>query len=116
MKIETIEIPSINATIDYIVGQNAQDNHDIIDDAADDDIWFHVDNRSSCHVIAKLTENFKRKEMRYIIKQGAVLCKKHSYPNIKNLPIISTKIKHLIKTDIPGQVITKPELHSIITI
>ena len=110
MKTEDIIIHTINENVTFIVGKNAQDNTSIILNATPDDIWFHVNNKSSCHVIALLSDlNIKipRKNMKYIVKQGALLCKQHSYPSEKNLDIIYTKVKNIETTDIPGQVHTK---------
>lgn len=114
MKTQSILIPSINKTIEYTIGQNAQDNHDIIDNALENDMWFHINNKPSCHIIASIPDDIKRKEMKYIIKQGAVLCKQYSYPAVKNLEIVYTKIKNITKTEKIGQVIPNPV--SIITI
>ena len=69
MKTQSILIHSINKTIEYTIGQNAQDNHDIIDDALENDMWFHINNKPSCHIIASIPDDIKRKEMKYIIKQ-----------------------------------------------
>jgi hypothetical protein len=34
-------IDAIKANIEFRVGQNAQDNFDLIDDSGPDDLWFH---------------------------------------------------------------------------
>lgn len=114
MREESVVIPSINRTIVFKIGKNAKDNHDIIDEASGDDMWFHVDERTSCHIIASIPEDITRKEMKYIIKQGAVLCKKYSYPNIKKLGINYARIKNVTKTEVPGEVIVKEESKIVI--
>lgn len=103
-----ITIPKLNIEVEFVVGKNAQDNFDIIDDAEPHHIWFHIEGHSSCHVIAKLEEPLDRKNVKYVIKQGAVLCKQHSKQNNqKNIPIVYTNIENVSKSDTPGSVIIK---------
>lgn len=97
--IKTINIPAINDTITYYIGKNAIGNFEIIDMANDTDMWFHVADKPSCHVIACLPNKIKRNDMRYIIKIGAMLCK-HKDNDI----IIYTFINNIKKTDIIGMV------------
>jgi predicted ribosome quality control (RQC) complex YloA/Tae2 family protein len=107
MKSETIVVSSIEIT--YNIGVSAQDNFDLIDASSPQDIWFHVQDLPSCHVVVVMPENEKldKNKMRTIIKQGAVICKKHSkYASHKNLPMIYTKIENIQKTDTIGSVVT----------
>ena len=105
-----IYIPMINEEIQFIVGKNAEDNFTIIDEANEEDIWFHLKDQSSCHVIAKINNNYNKKELRYILKQGCILCKSNSKcKNIQSIAVIYTKIKNVIKTDTLGSVIVKNE-------
>ena len=107
MKTETVFISAMEIT--YNIGVSAQDNVDLIDASCHQDIWFHVEGLPSCHVVAVIPENEKldKKKMRAIIKQGAVICKKHSkYASYKNLPIIYTNIEHVQKTPTLGSVFT----------
>jgi predicted ribosome quality control (RQC) complex YloA/Tae2 family protein len=109
---KTIHIPQIQGGIDiqYLIGENAKDNFRIIDLAKSSDIWFHVYEKSSCHIIAVLPSGvaLHKKEIQYIVKQGAVLCKQHSrYASDKKVTIIYTTIDQVIKTNIPGMVETR---------
>lgn len=113
MKTEVISIPSIKCDITFTIGQNADENDQIIDTACSNDIWFHVDNKKSCHVIATVPDNFDRKNLKYIISQGAVLCKKHSYPKEKSLPIVFTRVKNIQKTNTPGMVFIPEDCKSV---
>ena len=100
-----ITIPKLNIEVEFVIGKNAKENFDIIDDAEDHHIWFHIHNAPSCHVIAKLDEELYKKDFKYVVKQGAVLCKQHSkFNNKKNVEIVYTIIKHVHKTDIVGSV------------
>ena len=108
MKQITRYIDSVKADITFTIGGNAQENFDIIDASGPDDIWFHLDNLPSEHVIASLPEgaNLDKKQILKIATQGAVLCKQHSkYASQKNLSIIYTRIKDIMKTEKIGCVI-----------
>ena len=137
MKIKTIVLQGKSKEVTFLVGTCAQDNFDAIDISQPDDIWFHVKDFSSCHVIARVSctasvykgdrelsgdnllsqdnakmpegEKLDKKIMRHIIKQGALLCKQESkYRAVKNLEIIYTKLKNVQKTNIVGSVIANP--------
>tara|TARA_B110000091_G_C13767518_1_gene455101 strand:- start:49 stop:399 length:351 start_codon:yes stop_codon:yes gene_type:complete len=104
---KTVHIPAISEDIVYTIGKSAQENFDIIDDAEPTDLWFHVEGHSSSHVIATLEQKYDRKELKYIVKQGAILCKQHSrYSSNKNVDVIYTFIENVHKTKIPGSVTT----------
>ena len=108
-KTEEMFIQGLNQEITFYVGKSAEGNFDIIDNAKADDLWFHVDNESSCHVIASIPETLNRKDVRYIVKQGAILCKQNSRFKASKIKtnIIYTKVKDVEKTDIPGRVVVK---------
>lgn len=110
-------------TVRYIIGDNDRENHDIIKMSNEDDIWVHIKELPSCHVIACIPsqndtgiENKKRyKEVvRKAIRQGGVLCRQYSKNTIKKnglsktkVDMISYHIRNLECTNIPGQVITQ---------
>jgi predicted ribosome quality control (RQC) complex YloA/Tae2 family protein len=107
MKKEIVYFPQININIEYSIGKNDKDNFTIIDNSKPNDMWFHLDEHPSCHVIASLPEIIDKKEMKYIVKKGALLCKENSkYKSEKDLPVIYTNIKNIIKTEKIGTVIT----------
>jgi predicted ribosome quality control (RQC) complex YloA/Tae2 family protein len=54
MRIVTKYIDAVKDNIEFRVGQNAKDNFDIIDHSGPDDIWFHISQQSSCHVVATI--------------------------------------------------------------
>ncbi len=91
--------------ITFYIGKNAYNNYDIINKAKNTDIWFHIDNRPSAHVIAVIPDDLNKKDLQYIIKQGACICKAQSkYKSEKNLSIVYTTIENITKTDIIGSV------------
>ena len=108
MRIQEIYIEKLKSSIEFVVGQNAKDNFEIIDASSPDDMWFHVEGKPSGHVIAKIQEvsTVGKKELSAIVKQGAVLCKSISkYAAEKNLTIVYTRVKDITKTNVPGSVL-----------
>ena len=133
MRIVTRYIPSCDETVVYKVGKNAKNNFEIIDESHPEDIWFHLSNDSSCHVIAVMNfdhynnihngvtdpeqmnlrykfklEDLNNKQKTQIIKQGALICKQYSnkYKSQKNVEVIYTNIENVSKTNIVGSVLT----------
>jgi predicted ribosome quality control (RQC) complex YloA/Tae2 family protein len=102
-------IQGLNIT--FYIGKCAAGNFDIIDLAEENDIWFHINNESSAHVIASIPEIVDKKNIKYIIKQGAILCKQHSRfkTSKQSVSIVFTKVKYVTKTTIPGTVIITEE-------
>lgn len=109
MKKEIIDFKDFEVI--YLIGQNAKENFDVIDESSEDDLWFHSKDESSCHVVALLPFNivFEKNEKDMIIKHGALLCKinTNKLNNLKNVPIIYTEIKNITKTKQKGAVITQ---------
>lgn len=91
---------------EYIIqiGKNKNDNFDIIDQAKSTDIWFHIEQMASCHVILKTHEKM-RDIPHQVIKRCAYLCKINSKAKtLKSCNISYTTIDNVIKTDIIGEV------------
>lgn len=97
-----------NNTYDVIIGENAQDNWDIIDQSDGNDIWFHVKESSSCHVILKTNNIDIDKINKRLLYLSAVQCKMNSKSKKNNnVEIIYTQIKNIKKSDEIGSVTTK---------
>ena len=95
MKIYTIEDDTV-----ILLGENAQDNLDIIDIANPNWIWLHLKSFPSAHVIIQSTDPTERD-----ILWAAELCKKSTkYKNIRNLKISYCPIKNLKKGSDIGSV------------
>ena len=125
-RIVTRFIPSLKLNIVYKIGKNANNNFELIDAAHPHDIWFHLKDVSSCHVIASLKniryttcddelpnsydidfDALDKKDKQQIITQGALLCKQYSkLKSQKNVEVIYTKIEDVYKTNIAGSVLT----------
>ena len=93
-----------NISYTIFIGKNKNNNWDLIDNAKDSDIWFHVSNSSSSHVILQ-TELPINKIPKQVIKRCACICKSHSSSKSeKKCKIIYTTISNVTKTHIVGQV------------
>lgn len=96
MKEYDFECSITNNVYTIRVGENAKDNWDILRDADNLDIWFHVDKFSSSHVILKTNSIPLKKIHKSVINYCANLCKEGSkYKNLKKLSIIYTEIRNV---------------------
>lgn len=96
--------------ITFIIGENAQDNWNILDLYKKENnkyIWFHLNSFSSCYVIMCSTINdIEKLDIDNYLYYGAQLCKDNTkYRNFKNLKIIYTTLDKLSKTNIIGEVL-----------
>ena len=102
--IVTVPIYPTQKNVSFMIGKNAQGNDCIISASKSTDIWFHLANQPSCHVVLK-NEDLVKNIPRQVIKRCAYLCKINSAAktmskcNVNYAPILS-----VIKTDIVGQV------------
>jgi len=108
MKTESIYIDGLKREINFHIGKNKSENFAVIDKGRWSDLWFHAKDVSSCHVVCEMPDNLSKKDMKYIIKVGALLCKSNTnnIKSIKNIEIIYTFIKNVTKTDVLGCVVT----------
>ena len=104
MKHEIFMYDSVTYNIE--IGKNKEDNWQIIDDASETDIWFHIEDHPSCHIILKNAEKIKMRDIpKQVIKRCAYLCKINSAA--KTMPkcnVIYALVSEVKKTDIVGQV------------
>jgi predicted ribosome quality control (RQC) complex YloA/Tae2 family protein len=108
MKTETVYFSNLGLSIDYVIGQNANENFDIIDKANSNDLWFHAKDYSSAHVISTNIDTINKKNLKYIIKRGGLLCKQYTnkIKSMKNVEVIWTDINNVSKTETLGTVNT----------
>jgi len=89
-----------------IVGENKYENSKIVNDANEKDMWFHVENMPSCHVILKTTG--LKKIPRQVIKRCAYLCKINSNAKTqRKCNILYTFIYNVKQTEHVGEVTVK---------
>ena len=98
--------------ITYQIGNNAQDNWDMLDNAEKNWIWFHLDNLTSPYVILK--ESIKSiKEDKYnfnyknYIYKGGSLCKEYSKFKSQKVSFIFTEVKNVRKGTKIGEALIK---------
>ena len=117
MKYESLILDN-NIQVKYVIGQDAHENTEILQNADENDYWFHAELSSSCHVIANVPASVKtvKKWKTHIIKKGALLCKQNtnSIKTKQNVSIMYSKVKNVVECEKPGQVIVAESNNIII--
>lgn len=96
--------------MEFIVGKNAEDNTKLVQTANDKDVWFHIDDLPSAHLILKNPEEMDLKGLR---KQGVIyqmalfLKQKSKYRKCNNIAIIYDFCKNVTPLDKSGLVSVK---------
>lgn len=89
-------------------GKNAKENWNLIDESSSDDLWFHIDDYPSTHVLLEYSMEDKLEEY---IDKAIQLCvektpKIKSYiPKMKSVKVIYTKVENIKKGKSVGEVI-----------
>lgn len=95
----------VNDNITYRLGKNAIENFKLIDDADPNDWWFHLDGFPSGHCI--IDSDIIDDKMKIY---AATLVKENSkQKNNKNVKIVFTQIKNLVKMKEVGSVLLKKQ-------
>ena len=102
MKLETFEYDGTIYTIK--IGKSAVENTELVKNANKSDIWFHLSDSPSCHVVLTCEKKLNQVP-RQVISRCAYLCKMHSKTS-HNCKVIYTQIENVQITRTPGQVIT----------
>jgi len=114
MKTETIYFQNIQKSFTFWISENEEEPFKMLDLAKPQDMWFHSEKYSSCHVIISLDKDaeidLSKKERNTILKRGAFLCKTHT-KKLRCLPattlsFLYCKIENIRRTEKAGQVIT----------
>lgn len=88
-----------------IIGQNAEENHKIIKNASPSDLWFHVSNFPSAHVIL---QPFTKKPK--LIYQAALASKLRSkMAKFHNVQVVYTPVENLIPSTKAGEITFKSQ-------
>jgi len=99
----------IYKTIKFLIGENSQDNFNILDNSLKinpDFLWFHLNSFPSCFVIMHATIDDIKNEKDDLIYFAANLCRANSkYKNFQDLKICYTTLKKLKKTEKIGEII-----------
>ena len=95
-------------------GKNAKENWNLIDKSSSDDLWFHIDDYPSTHVILEYdvdANEVGEDKLEEYIDTAIQLCvektpKIKSYvPKIKSVKVIYTKVENIKKGKSVGEVI-----------
>ena len=82
------------------IGQNAQDNWDLIDQANDNWYWFHLKSFPSSHVILCCDNPTDDN-----LLNAALFCKKYTkYKNVPNIKVSYCQIKNIKKSTKIGSI------------
>ena len=102
MKIINVPIRHIN--VPFFIGQSARDHFPMLDRARPWDLWFHLDDYPSCHIIASVPEEATRSEIKTIISHGVRLSKEHSKYG-SNVDVIYRRVRNVSKGTKEGEVV-----------
>lgn len=105
--VKTVELCLHGSNYTYYIGRSAAENTYLVDNSNPCDLWFHLAQHPSCHIVCDLEgRNIANKKiLRKIIRQGAVLCKANSkLRSEKRINIEYAYIKNVVTTKIPGKV------------
>lgn len=103
----------IENEIKYLVGENAQDNWNLLVSAKKQNLnwlWFHLDNLASPYVVVCATLNKLKavQSSKICIQRAGELCKEYSkFSKLGNVGVIYTELKHVRKGETVGQAITQ---------
>jgi len=87
-----------------LIGTTKYENFQLIDESFNSDVWFHIQNEPSCHVILKHSGSV-RELPKQVIKRCAYLCKINSKAKTQpHTTVIYTALENVVKTDVIGQV------------
>jgi predicted ribosome quality control (RQC) complex YloA/Tae2 family protein len=108
------EIQEDGTEITYLIGENANDNSGLINRLSQNDIWIHLRNLSSPHVVIKsdgdAISDMKPQYRTRILKQGCFLCHQGSkYKNSQNVAFIWTEGRYVSHGSKPGEAIVSKE-------
>jgi predicted ribosome quality control (RQC) complex YloA/Tae2 family protein len=95
------------------IGENKEENDKIIQEAKQTDIWFHLHNLPSCHII--ITNNSDHPITKQMIHHCANLVKQNTkYKNLPKVKVNYCPIKNVKRTEEKGKVILKGKIESLV--
>ncbi len=106
MKTITLAFGSQSTPVTFYIGRSQQENHSVLDDKKPTDLWFHLADTSSCHVVACLPDDCDRKLRGAILRRGAALCKQYTakVASQRGVPVTYTAVANVTKDVVPGRV------------
>jgi len=100
----------------YQIGSNAKDNWNVLDNAKQNWLWFHLDNLTSPYVVIKedlknLKSNIYDLSWKNYIIYAGVLCKENSKHKSYKVNCIWTEIKNVKKGSNIGEALIKGKIN-----
>ena len=91
------------------IGNNAEENWKILDEANENNLFFHLSSFPSCYVILEIENEIKDIfELNKIIEQAALECKLNTkYKNLKYIKVDYCSISNIIKGNKVGELFYK---------
>jgi predicted ribosome quality control (RQC) complex YloA/Tae2 family protein len=100
-KMRTVEIDDYTV----IIGENAKENDELVKESAPNDIWLHLENMSSAHIVIKTNDKEPPKR---VINMAASLFARYSPKKVTGrYNVIWTEIKNVKTTTTAGCVVPK---------
>lgn len=97
--------------MNYVIGKSPDENTRIVENSEPDDIWFHIANTSSAHLVLK---NDNKESIENLRKNGVIyqmaraLKMSHSkLRKMRDIEVNYTYIKNVTTTSTPGLVTIK---------
>ena len=95
------------------IGQNARDNDLIVSEAEQTDVWFHLADYPSCHLIISVNEDHPI-DKQMIIYCSQLVKSRTKYKNIPKLTINYCPIKQVHRTKTKGLVTLSGVINKIV--
>ena len=94
------------------IGENAEENDQLIMEANQTDLWFHLSKFTSCHVVIACSKKYPITQQ--MINHCCILVKENTkYKNIPKIKVNYTEIKNVKRTEIKGTVILNGKIRTI---
>ena len=105
--VKTVLFPlSSKQNVSFHIGQRASDHFMMLDQAKPTDLWFHLEDYPSCHIIASVPDCINRDDIRKLIRYGIRLSKEQSKHG-SNVDVIHSRVCFVTKTEQEGTVTLK---------
>jgi len=101
---KTLYFPlSHQRNVPFYIGQKDSDHFAMIDQSKPSDLWFHLEDYPSCHIISSLPEDASREDTKKLILHGIRLSKEYSKHG-NRVKVRYARIHQLTKGTHPGEV------------
>jgi predicted ribosome quality control (RQC) complex YloA/Tae2 family protein len=88
----------------FRIGQCKEDHHQMIDESSPQDLWFHLEDFPSSHIIASVPDDLNREKVKEIIRYGIRLSREKSKYG-SDVAVVYRRIRDVQKSNVIGEVI-----------